>query len=128
MLHKMSQSMEAELVETDEILRFIQDISIKTNLLGLNASIEAARAGTHGKGFAVVAGEIRKLAENSSSSVSSIKQIIEKTKDNVKEMAEKISKADNVSSYQETAAREIASSIESLTKLAENIQELSQKV
>lgn len=59
------------------ILETISSISEQTNLLALNASIEAARAGEHGKGFAVVAEEIRKLAEESSSSADEIRKIIE---------------------------------------------------
>jgi methyl-accepting chemotaxis protein len=58
------------------VIETINSISAQTNLLALNASIEAARAGEAGRGFAVVADEIRKLAEQSSSAVHSITNII----------------------------------------------------
>lgn len=124
-IRKGLENISTDIKKTDNILKFVNEVAANSNLLGLNAAIEAARAGEHGRGFAVVAEEIRKMAVNSSESVSSIKGIISSIQAQQSTITEKNNHVTNLAERQAAAAEEISATMEQLTASSHHVSKVA---
>ncbi|WP_088227626.1 methyl-accepting chemotaxis protein [Desulfosporosinus sp. FKB] len=109
----------------NEVSDFIKEIADETKMLGLNAAIEAARAGDAGRGFGVVAEEIRKLSAQSKSTVPKIKQLTETIKTKVEEASQKSNQSLDASQGQAAASEEITASIEEITSMSTELSNIA---
>ncbi len=95
--HEHVETLEKQTLNVSEILDTITSVSEQTNLLALNAAIEAARAGEQGRGFAVVADEVRKLAQRSQEATSDIRHLLDSIGTSAKQAFELMEKSKDLS-------------------------------
>lgn len=122
--HVSDQSTRANesLTNIDSIATIVIQIAEQTNLLGLNAAIEAARAGQSGRGFTIVADEVRKLAVTSKEHADEINQTTSETSQLIEQLNEAISVINKESEQQAHVIKEIS---QTMNIISENVQRLT---
>ncbi len=113
---------------TDKIFGFINQVTSQTNLLGINASIEATRAGADGKGFKVIAQEIRKLSDTSRQSMGKIDSLLEAINKSVNDICGMTSKTTEIISTESSAFSQIAASVQELSADAKLLESMADRL
>lgn len=128
MLTELSTQANKQVSETDAVVSFIKNVASETNLLGLNAAIEAARVGEMGRGFGVVAEEVRKLAINSASSATQITGILNRINESIQKISTEIGQIDEISEHQANTIQRLTAHSQQLMAMSEQLARLAENL
>lgn len=127
-LFELGGQLDKSVDETNSMIRTMQKVASQTNLLGLNASIEAARVGEKGKGFGVVADEIRKLAENSAKALKEIESNMTTLNTANGSLRTEIERMSGVSAGQVSAAQHVLSAMQEIDAMAHSLLQYAENL
>jgi len=122
-INDATQNMLANMETIQQFTKNIQSISSKTNMLSLNASIEAARSGEMGRGFAVVANQMRTLANDTKDSSTQILQVLEKFTEDMDAMKDALQKQASCQQSQIEATQNLAADMTTIENTTQEILE-----
>ena len=115
-------------LQIGEVIDVINDIADQTNLLALNAAIEAARAGEHGRGFAVVADEVRKLADRTTEATREIAESIQAIRDDTGQAVSQMNAGTEQVQMGADRAKEAGQSLEQIVANATDVAQMIQSI
>ncbi|CAK13643.1 methyl-accepting chemotaxis protein [Pseudomonas entomophila] len=130
-VHRSTEAMtllQQESQKIGSVMDVIKSVAEQTNLLALNAAIEAARAGEAGRGFAVVADEVRGLAQRTQQSTEEIEGLIASLQNGTQQVAEVMNGSRNLTDSSVELARKAGGSLENITRTVSNIQSMNQQI
>ena len=125
-LSVFTDTMNNDIQQINVIVNAVKDIASKSKILGLNASIEAARSGIHGRGFAVVANEIQKMAQDSKESAESIAKELENIKKAITYVNEFTTRIAAFTEEYTASMHEMSASYTRINRIGDQLMELSE--
>lgn len=114
--------------ETDKVVSMVRRVADQTNLLGINAAIEAAHAGDRGRGFGVVAGEIRKLSRETVTSTNTIQDTLKTFEEAISGMRVSIEHMTAIVDQQATSSRQVSNFIEEVHRMSEQLNNFAKRL